>query len=84
MAQGISVTASVTTHTRGWRQLAVARMLNHLMNKKLRKALWMAPGVLSEKPAALGNNLPWQDARQLLQAAIRGMVASLDPYLRLR
>ncbi len=53
-----------------------------------------------DKPAPLGQNLPWQDARllaevlervereyvdpvddhQLLQAAIRGMVSSLDPY----
>ena len=60
----------------------------------------LAHGVLAEKPAALGSDLPWQDARmlaavlervkhdyvnpvddhQLLQAAIRGMVASLDPY----
>jgi carboxyl-terminal processing protease len=63
-------------------------------------ALGLAHGVLAEKPAALGTDLPWQDARmlaavlervkhdyvnpvddhQLLQAAIRGMVASLDPY----
>jgi carboxyl-terminal processing protease len=54
----------------------------------------------SDKPAAIGTDLPWQDARtladvlervkhdyvnpvddhQLLQAAIRGMVSSLDPY----
>jgi carboxyl-terminal processing protease len=54
----------------------------------------------SDKPAPLGTDLPWQDARtladvlervkhdyvnpvddhQLLQAAIRGMVSSLDPY----
>jgi carboxyl-terminal processing protease len=60
----------------------------------------LAHGVLAEKPAALGADLPWQDAHmlaavlervkhdyvdpvddhQLLQAAIRGMVASLDPY----
>jgi carboxyl-terminal processing protease len=60
----------------------------------------LAHGVLAEKPAAPGADLPWQDARmlaavlervkhdyvnpvddhQLLQAAIRGMVASLDPY----
>ncbi len=60
----------------------------------------LARGVFAEKPAALGGDLPWQDARmlaavlervkhdyvnpvddhQLLQAAIRGMVASLDPY----
>src|SRR5580692_8298466 len=58
------------------------------------------PGNKSEKQAASGADLPWQDARmlaavlervkhdyvnpvddhQLLQAAIRGMVASLDPY----
>ncbi len=58
------------------------------------------PGDDSDKPAALGGDLPWQDARtladvlervkhdyvnpvndhQLLQAAIRGMVSSLDPY----
>ncbi len=57
-------------------------------------------GVLADKPAALGADLPWQDARvlaevlervkheyvnpvddhELLQAAIRGMVSSLDPY----
>jgi carboxyl-terminal processing protease len=63
-------------------------------------SLGLAHGVLAEKPAALGSDLPWQDARmlaavlervkhdyvnpvddhQLLQAAIRGMVASLDPY----
>jgi carboxyl-terminal processing protease len=60
----------------------------------------LAHGVLAEKPAALGADLPWQDAHmlamvlervkhdyvnpvndhQLLQAAIRGMVSSLDPY----
>jgi carboxyl-terminal processing protease len=63
-------------------------------------SLGVAGGVLADKPAALGANLPWQDARmlamvlervkhdyvnpvddhQLLQAAIRGMVSSLDPY----
>jgi carboxyl-terminal processing protease len=63
-------------------------------------SLGLAHGVLADKPAALGTDLPWQDARmlaavlervkhdyvnpvddhQLLQAAIRGMVASLDPY----
>jgi carboxyl-terminal processing protease len=63
-------------------------------------SLGLAHGVLAQKPAALGTDLPWQDARmlaavlervkhdyvnpvddhQLLQAAIRGMVASLDPY----
>jgi carboxyl-terminal processing protease len=55
---------------------------------------------MADKPAALGADLPWADARmlaevlervkhdyvnpvddhQLLQAAIRGMVSSLDPY----
>jgi carboxyl-terminal processing protease len=59
-----------------------------------------APGNKSDKQAAPGADLPWQDARtladvlervkhdyvnpvddhQLLQAAIRGMVSSLDPY----
>jgi len=63
-------------------------------------SLGLAHGVLADKPAALGADLPWADARmlaavlervkhdyvnpvddhQLLQAAIRGMVASLDPY----
>jgi carboxyl-terminal processing protease len=63
-------------------------------------ALGLTHGVLADRPAALGTDLPWQDARmlaavlervkhdyvnpvddhQLLQAAIRGMVASLDPY----
>jgi carboxyl-terminal processing protease len=63
-------------------------------------SLGLAHGVLADKPAALGSDLPWQDAHllaavlervkhdyvnpvddhQLLQAAIRGMVASLDPY----
>jgi carboxyl-terminal processing protease len=63
-------------------------------------SLGLAFGVLADKPAALGADLPWQDARmlatvlervkrdyvnpvndhQLLQAAIRGMVSSLDPY----
>lgn len=63
-------------------------------------SLGLAHGVLAEKPAAPGADLPWQDAHmlaavlervkrdyvnpvddhQLLQAAIRGMVASLDPY----
>jgi carboxyl-terminal processing protease len=63
-------------------------------------SLGLAHGVLADKPAALGADLPWQDAHmlaavlervkhdyvdpvddhQLLQAAIRGMVASLDPY----
>jgi carboxyl-terminal processing protease len=60
----------------------------------------LAGGALADKPAGLGQDLPWQDARmlaevldrvehdyvnpvddhQLLQAAIRGMVSSLDPY----
>jgi carboxyl-terminal processing protease len=63
-------------------------------------SLALARGVLADKPAALGADMPWQDAHmlaavlervkhdyvtpvddhQLLQAAIRGMVASLDPY----
>jgi carboxyl-terminal processing protease len=63
-------------------------------------SLGAASGVLADKSAALGTDLPWQDARmladvlervkhdyvnpvddhQLLQAAIRGMVSSLDPY----
>jgi carboxyl-terminal processing protease len=87
-------------------------MLARLMLKKTRKLLWMAigasiglslgmaGGVLADKPAPLGKDLPWQDAHmlaevldrvehdyvnpvddhQLLQAAIRGMVSSLDPY----
>ncbi len=87
-------------------------MLPGLMVEKSRKLLWMvagvaiglslgsARGVWAERPAALGKDLPWQDAHmfaevldrvehdyvnpvddhQLLQAAIRGMVASLDPY----
>jgi carboxyl-terminal processing protease len=82
------------------------------MTKKTRNVLWMAMGasiglslglahgVLADKPAALGKDLPWADAHmlaevldrvehdyvnpvddhQLLQAAIRGMVSSLDPY----
>jgi carboxyl-terminal processing protease len=63
-------------------------------------SLGLARGVLADKPALPGEELPWQDARllaevlervereyvdpvddhQLLQAAIRGMVSSLDPY----
>jgi carboxyl-terminal processing protease len=63
-------------------------------------SLGLAYGVLADKPAEAGAQLPWQDARmlaevldrvkrdyvnpvddhQLLQAAIRGMVSSLDPY----
>ena len=63
-------------------------------------ALGLARGVMADKPAALGQEMPWADARmlaevldrvehdyvnsvddhQLLQAAIRGMVSSLDPY----
>jgi carboxyl-terminal processing protease len=82
------------------------------MLKKSRNVLWMAlgasiglslglaGGVLADKAASLGKDLPWQDAHmlaevldrverdyvnpvddhQLLQAAIRGMVSSLDPY----
>jgi carboxyl-terminal processing protease len=87
-------------------------MLRGLMLKKAHNVLWMAMGVSiglslglahgipADKPAALGKDLPWQDAHmlaevldrvehdyvnpvddhQLLQAAIRGMVSSLDPY----
>jgi carboxyl-terminal processing protease len=60
----------------------------------------LGSGVLADKQAAIGSELPWQDARtlaevlervkreyvnpvddhELLQAAIRGMVSSLDPY----
>ena len=63
-------------------------------------ALGTARGVFAQRPAPLGSDLPWRDARmfalvldhverdyvmpvddhRLLQAAIRGMVASLDPY----
>ncbi|HTV98080.1 MAG TPA: S41 family peptidase [Steroidobacteraceae bacterium] len=63
-------------------------------------SLSLSRGVLADKPPALGQDVPWQDARlfaevlqrverdyvdpvddhRLLQAAIRGMVASLDPY----
>jgi carboxyl-terminal processing protease len=63
-------------------------------------SLGSSQGVLADKPAPLGADLPWQDARvlaevlervkqeyvnpvddhELLQAAIRGMVSSLDPY----
>src|SRR6202142_2586322 len=68
-------------------------------------SLGLAPGAPADKPEpakpdALGQDMPWQDARllaevlervereyvaplddhQLLQAAIRGMVSSLDPY----
>src|ERR1700735_4701174 len=63
-------------------------------------SLSVARGVLADKPAALGQNVPWQDAQllaevmsqvereyvdpvddhRLLQAAVRGMVSSLDPY----
>jgi carboxyl-terminal processing protease len=87
-------------------------MLPRLMIKKTRNlallaagifiglSLGLARGVLADKPAPLGQDLPWQDARllaevlervereyvepvddhRLLQAAIRGMVSSLDPY----
>jgi carboxyl-terminal processing protease len=87
-------------------------MLRLLMNRKsgnflllavgiaIGLSLGVARGVLADKPAALGADLPWQDARmlatvlervkhdyvnpvddhQLLQAAIHGMVSSLDPY----
>jgi carboxyl-terminal processing protease len=82
------------------------------MLKSARNVLWMtmgasvglslvlARGVLADKPATVGKDLPWADARmlaevldrvehdyvnpvtdhELLQAAIRGMVSSLDPY----
>ena len=63
-------------------------------------SLSLTRGVLADKPAALGQNVPWQDAQllaevmsqvereyvdpvddhRLLQAAVRGMVSSLDPY----
>jgi len=63
-------------------------------------SLSLAHGVLADKPPALGQNVPWQDAQllaevmsqvereyvesvddhRLLQAAVRGMVSSLDPY----
>jgi carboxyl-terminal processing protease len=87
-------------------------MLRYLMIKKsgnvlllsvgiaIGLGLGLAHGVLADKPAALGADMPWQDSRilaevlervkhdyvnpvddhQLLQAAIRGMVSSLDPY----
>src|SRR5580704_17057954 len=98
--------------TGSWRQRPAARMLPGVMLKKTRNLLCaavgasigmsiaFAGGVPADKPAALGQDLPWQDARmlaevldlvehdyvnpvddhQLLQAAIRGMVSSLDPY----
>lgn len=63
-------------------------------------SLGLVRGVLADKPPALGDRMPWQDAQlfaevlervkqdyvnpvddhQLLQAAVRGMVSSLDPY----
>src|ERR1700761_164218 len=96
---------------RNWRPNAAARMLPR-MSTKWRNAtlvaagivigvsLSIARGVLADKPAALGQNVPWQDAQllaevmsqvereyvepvddhRLLQAAVRGMVSSLDPY----
>jgi carboxyl-terminal processing protease len=95
-----------------WRERPAARMLPNVMLKKTRNlmctamgasigmSIALAGGVLADKPTALGQDLPWQDARmlaevldrvehdyvnpvddhQLLQAAIRGMVSSLDPY----
>ena len=98
--------------TGSWRERPAARMLPGVMLKKTRNLLCaavgasigmsiaFAGGVPADKPAALGQDLPWQDARmlaevldrvehdyvnpvddhQLLQAAIRGMVSSLDPY----
>jgi carboxyl-terminal processing protease len=82
------------------------------MSKNTRNVMWMAlgasfglsvglaGGVLADKGASLGKDLPWADAHmlaevldrverdyvnpvddhQLLQAAIKGMVSSLDPY----
>ena len=82
------------------------------MSKNSRNVMWMAlgasiglsvglaGGVLADKGASLGKDLPWADAHmlaevldrverdyvnpvddhQLLQAAIKGMVSSLDPY----
>jgi len=98
--------------TGSWRERPAARMLPGVMLKKTRNLLCtamgasigmsiaLAGGALADKPAGLGQDLPWQDARmlaevldrverdyvspvddhQLLQAAIRGMVSSLDPY----
>jgi carboxyl-terminal processing protease len=106
------VNLKAASRAHNWRQGAAARMLRGLMLNKARNVLWMAigvsiglslglaRGVLADKPAALGNDLPWADAHmlaevldrvehdyvnpvddhQLLQAAIRGMVSSLDPY----
>src|SRR5450631_1880095 len=97
---------------RNWRERPAARMLPGVMLKKPRNLMYPAMGALigmsiavaggvpADKPTALGQDLPWQDARmlaevldrvehdyvnpvddhQLLQAAIRGMVSSLDPY----
>ena len=75
-------------------------MLWLALGASLGLSLGLAGGVLADKPAALGKDLPWADAHmlaevldrvehdyvnpvddhQLLQAAIRGMVSSLDPY----
>jgi carboxyl-terminal processing protease len=87
-------------------------MLPCMLFTKARTVVWMAMGAWiglslgssgiarADEPAALGKDIPWQDARmlaevldrveheyvnpvddhQLLQAAIRGMVSSLDPY----
>jgi carboxyl-terminal processing protease len=92
--------------------MSAARMLRNAMTKKSRNVMWMAlgasiglslglaGGVLADKGASLGKDLPWADAHmlaevldrverdyvnpvddhQLLQAAIKGMVSSLDPY----
>jgi carboxyl-terminal processing protease len=96
---------------RNWRLNAAARMLPPMSTKWRNAALVgagiviglslsLARGVLADKPAALGQNVPWQDAQllaevmsqvereyvepvddhRLLQAAVRGMVSSLDPY----
>src|ERR1700675_1078229 len=75
-------------------------LMGTAMGASIGMSIALAGGVLADKPASLGQDLPWQDARmlaevlervehdyvnpvddhQLLQAAIRGMVSSLDPY----
>jgi len=87
-------------------------MLRCLMSMNARNVVWLglgmslglslglARGEPGEKPAPLGQDVPWADARmlaevldrvehdyvdpiddhRLLEAAIRGMVSSLDPY----
>ena len=66
-----------------WRQGAAARMLRCLMVNKSRYVVWMtmgasiglslglAGGVLADKPAPLGKDLPWQDARMLAEVLDR-------------